>query len=160
MRVLSNFFHTYNDRPSLQASTYKNLLKMCGKAKLTKFIPTDLKEVDALTKTWNLAVEDKREILRILHTVLIEDDRADAAADVRSLPMLWNITLCIKAMTALLRTYTDEDAAHAQEDARECVRTAIIDPKSFSFDHLLRLSAVKHLKKVHASKTELFVRYI
>lgn len=86
MRVLSNFFHTYNDRPSLQASTYKNLLKMCGKAKLTKFIPTDLKEVDALTKTWNLAVEDKREILRILHTVLIEDDRADAAADVRSCP--------------------------------------------------------------------------
>ncbi|KAH7729366.1 COP9/Signalosome and eIF3 complex-shared subunit 1 [Aphelenchoides avenae] len=132
VRVLSNFFHTYNDRPSLQASTYKNLLKMCGKAKLTKFIPTDLKEVDALTKTWNLAVEDKREILRILHTVLIEDDRADAAADV---------------MTALLRTYTDEDAAHAQDDARECVRTAIIDPKSFSFDHLLRLSAVKHLKK-------------
>lgn len=51
-------------------------------------------------------------------------------------------------MTALLRTYTDQDADHAQEDARECVRTAIIDPKSFSFDHLLRLSAVKRLQKV------------
>lgn len=74
--------------------------------------------------------------------------------------MLYRIIMCIKVMTALLRTYTDEDAAHAQDDARECVRTAIIDPKSFSFDHLLRLSAVKHLKKVHASKTELFVRYI
>lgn len=82
MRVLSNFFHTYNDRPKLQVSTYKNLLKMCGQARLTKFITTDLKEVEALTDAWNLSVEEKRDILRILHTVLIDDDRADAAADV------------------------------------------------------------------------------
>lgn len=51
-------------------------------------------------------------------------------------------------MTALLRTYTDADAVSAIEDARECVRTAIVDPKSFSFDHLLRLSAVQLLEKV------------
>lgn len=55
-------------------------------------------------------------------------------------------------MTALLRTYTDADAASAIEDARECVRTAIVDPKSFSFDHLLRLSAVQLLEKVHLYK--------
>lgn len=54
-------------------------------------------------------------------------------------------------MTALLGTYTDSDAASAIEDGRECVRTAIVDPKSFSFDHLLRLPAVKLLQKVSFS---------
>ena len=48
----------------------------------------------------------------------------------------------------LLGTYTDKDAASAKEDAAECVRTAVVDPKSFSFDHLQRLSAVKALEKV------------
>lgn len=50
-------------------------------------------------------------------------------------------------MTALLGTYTETDAATARDDAMECVRTAVVDPKSFSFDHLERLSAVKALKQ-------------
>ena len=48
----------------------------------------------------------------------------------------------------LLGTYTDEDAFNARDDATECVRTAVVDPKSFSFDQLQRLSAVKALQKV------------
>ena len=51
-------------------------------------------------------------------------------------------------MSTLLKTYTDQDAAKAREDARECVRTAVVDPKSFCFDHLLHLSAVKSLEQV------------
>lgn len=51
-------------------------------------------------------------------------------------------------MTSLLKTYDDSDADKAKDDAHECVRTAIIDPKSFSFDHLLGLSVVKRLEKV------------
>lgn len=51
-------------------------------------------------------------------------------------------------MTALLRTYDDSDADRAKEDARECVLTAVLDPTAFSFDNLLRLSAVKRLEKV------------
>lgn len=52
-----------------------------------------------------------------------------------------------QVMMALLRTYTAVDADKAKEDARECVRTAIADPNSFSVDHLLRLSAVQSLEK-------------
>ena len=50
-------------------------------------------------------------------------------------------------MTELLSTYTDVDADRAKEDARECVRTAIVDPTSFSVDHLLRLKAVQRLRE-------------
>uniref|UniRef100_A0A914I5T9 PCI domain-containing protein n=1 Tax=Globodera rostochiensis TaxID=31243 RepID=A0A914I5T9_GLORO len=38
-------------------------------------------------------------------------------------------------------------AEDAQNEARECVRTTIVNPQSFCFDHLLRLSAVNDLKK-------------
>jgi len=89
-------------------------------------------KVEAACQQWGLSVSDKREVYRLLHVALIEDQRADAAAE---------------AMTSLLRTYTDADADLAKEDALECVRTAIVDPKSFSFDHLLRLSAVKRLEQ-------------
>lgn len=51
-------------------------------------------------------------------------------------------------MSHLLGTYTEADAASAREDATECVRTAVVDPKSFSFDHLQKLCAVKALQKV------------
>lgn len=50
-------------------------------------------------------------------------------------------------MTELLGTYTDVDADRAKEDARECVRTAVVDPISFSVDHLLRLKAVQRLRE-------------
>lgn len=53
---------------------------------------------------------------------------------------------------ALLGTYTSADAPAAADDAAECVRTAIVDPKSFSFEHLLRLPPVKHLEKVSQLK--------
>lgn len=59
-------------------------------------------------------------------------------------------------MIMLLGTYTEKDAALAREDAIECVRTAVVDPKSFSFDHLQRLCAVKALQKVCGLSVERF----
>ncbi|WKX89007.1 hypothetical protein Q1695_008564 [Nippostrongylus brasiliensis] len=63
-------------------------------------------------------------------------------------------------MIMLLGTYTEKDAALDREDAIECVRTAVVDPKSFSFDHLQCLCAVKVLQKsdpLMYSALELFI---
>jgi translation initiation factor 3 subunit M len=108
------------------------LLEISGKAGITQFVDVSLPTVEGYVAEWRLRVEQKRELLRNLHSALTADKRTDAAFEV---------------MMALLRTYTDADADHAKEDARECVRTAIVDPKSFSFDHLLNLSAVQLLQK-------------
>jgi hypothetical protein len=51
-------------------------------------------------------------------------------------------------MTILLKSYTEMDANKVRDDARECVRTAIVDPSSFCFDYLLYLTAVKNLEQV------------
>ncbi len=51
-------------------------------------------------------------------------------------------------MIALLTTYnTQADAGKALPDARECVRSAIGDPGTFLFDHLLGLIPVQSLEK-------------
>ncbi|KAI1725095.1 PCI domain-containing protein [Ditylenchus destructor] len=131
VRVLSSFFHFHKNLPQLQMIEFTHLLKMAGRARLTSFLDADLEKIDEYAAYWGLDVEKKRALLRLLHSALLKDERHDAAAEV---------------MTALLRTYA-EDADQAKDDARECVRTAVIDPKSFSFDHLLRLGAVKRLEQ-------------
>ncbi|VDN49765.1 unnamed protein product [Gongylonema pulchrum] len=112
---------------------YVALVTLCGRARIIGDLDTSNEKVNEYIRRWSLNRNEQRTLLRLIHWALINDGRADQAA---------------KTMTALLGTYTDEDAASAVEDARECVRTAVVDPKSFSFDHLLRLSAVKLLQKV------------
>lgn len=49
-------------------------------------------------------------------------------------------------MIELLGTYTEENAANASEDARDCVVSFISDPETFLMDHLLALKPVKILE--------------
>lgn len=132
VRILSNIFHLFTDRPEFQLFTFKTLLEIAGQANITNSIDVSLETVEQHIAEWKLNVEDKREILRRLHNALISDKRTNTAFEV---------------MMALLQTYTKVDADNAKEDARECVRTAIVDPNSFSVDHLLRLNAVQSLEK-------------
>jgi len=110
------------------------LVEMGGRARLTTFMDTVLSwdHMEAHFRRWNLPLAQQREVLRLLHAALLSDQRHRDAAEV---------------MTTLLRTYTDADAEAARDDAKECVRTAVIDPQTFNFDHLPRLSAVRRLEQ-------------
>ncbi|OZC11580.1 PCI domain protein [Onchocerca flexuosa] len=132
VRTLSNLFFAFNKHPRVQHALYLALVALCGRARIIGDLDTSTEKVNEYINRWSLDQKQQRSLLRLIHWALIHDGRADQAA---------------KTMTALLRTYTDADAVSAIEDARECVRTAIVDPKSFSFDHLLRLSAVQLLEK-------------
>ncbi|VDK67864.1 unnamed protein product [Litomosoides sigmodontis] len=132
VRTLSNLFFAFNKHPRVQHALYVALVSLCGRARIIGDLDTSTEKVNEYISRWSLDQKQQRSLLRLIHWALIHDGRADQAA---------------KTMTALLRTYTDADAVSAIEDARECVRTAIVDPKSFSFDHLLRLSAVQLLEK-------------
>lgn len=51
-------------------------------------------------------------------------------------------------MFELLSTYTtDADAVKAKDDAKECIRSAIADPGTYVFDHLLSLKPVQSLSR-------------
>ncbi|TMS39476.1 hypothetical protein L596_005990 [Steinernema carpocapsae] len=130
--VLQNLFHNFGSVPSCQFVAFKALLAVASKARLMSLLDVSREAVAKYFAKWNLDVNQQREFLRLLHQCLLKDDRADAGAAV---------------MVVLLGTYSNSDAGTAADDARECVKTALIDEKSFGFDHLLRLSAVKHLEK-------------
>jgi|UniRef100_A0AC35GSB2 translation initiation factor 3 subunit M len=134
--VFSTVFHFYDQHPSLKFSIYKVLVELTGRAKLTKFLDISTSTLNSYFSEWKLTVEQQREVLRVLHAALLSDNRPQQAAEV---------------MSRLLQTYTHADASNAEQDALECVRTAIIDPQTFSFDHLLRIQAVKHLEKNHSA---------
>ncbi|KAK0399459.1 hypothetical protein QR680_003061 [Steinernema hermaphroditum] len=133
-RVLQNLFNNFSQNGACQFITFKSLLTVASRSGLMSILDTSRDAVEGHIARWALDVNKKREFLRLLNKCLVADERTDAGAAV---------------MIALLETY-DADAASAVDDARECVRTALVDAKSFSFDHLLRLSAVKHLEKADA----------
>ncbi|EYB88583.1 hypothetical protein Y032_0244g3513 [Ancylostoma ceylanicum] len=145
VHVLSNLFRGFAAHPKIQETLYRSLVSMCSEARMIGELDCSTETLQKQFKQWGTSLEGQRDILRLVHVGLLEDHKADQAA---------------KVMIMLLGTYTEEDAAQAREDAIECVRTAVVDPKSFSFDHLQRLCAVKALKKsdpLMYSALELFI---
>lgn len=132
VRVLSNLFHGFSNQPTWQHEIYIALVKLCARADLISELPTDVETLRKYFKAWNLSIDGERRVLRMVHEALVEGQRTDAAAQV---------------MIELLGTYTDADAGAAMADAKECVRTAVVDAKSFSLDQLLRLRPVMQLEK-------------
>ena len=51
-----------------------------------------------------------------------------------------------KVMVELLRTYTEENAAQAKDDAKSCIVKCLARPNLFVMDHLLGLRPVQALK--------------
>lgn len=136
--VFSNLFHFYEAHPNMKIFIFKVLLQLAGKAKITELIDLKSTTIDTYIKNWKLSVEEQIELLRILHHALLEDGRGRDAAEV---------------MIRLLKTYSDADVSKVEPDACECVRTAILDTQTYSFDHLLRIKPIQQLEK---TKKELY----
>merc|ERR1712015_411758 len=49
-------------------------------------------------------------------------------------------------MVELLKTYTEDTASSAREDAHKCITSALADPTTYLLDHLLSLKPVKFLE--------------
>jgi len=49
-------------------------------------------------------------------------------------------------MVELLKTYTEDTASSARDDAHKCITSALQDPQTFLLDHLLSLKPVKFLE--------------
>lgn len=76
----------YTDRPGIQLKAFTTLLEIAGKAKVTRFADTSLEAVNKYAADWKLTVEEKRDLLRVLHGALVSDGRVDAAAEVSGFP--------------------------------------------------------------------------
>uniref|UniRef100_A0A915HP80 Eukaryotic translation initiation factor 3 subunit M n=1 Tax=Romanomermis culicivorax TaxID=13658 RepID=A0A915HP80_ROMCU len=133
LHILSNLFYGFHHCAKYQFQIYCSMLKIAARSGLVKSMITDLNRLKEWFKMWNLTVEEQRVCLRQLHTALSQGQDADALS---------------KVMFELLSTYTtDADALKAKDDAKQCVKSALNDPDTYIFDHLLNLKPVQSLSK-------------
>ena len=130
-RVLQNLFNGLSAFIHLRYRVYLTLVRLCSLAGQIRLIYNNL----SLVKKWfpveKIGGEKIQSMLRMLHTILVENKQPDMAS---------------KVMVELLTTYTEDNASQAREDAHKCIVSAIADPNQFLMDYLLTLKPVKFLE--------------
>ncbi|KRZ73843.1 Inactive tyrosine-protein kinase 7, partial [Trichinella papuae] len=136
-RAITNLFHAMEDvHPVSYRHQYKLFMGMLNLSCHCK--PSDiplriisLEQAGQWLNKWECNLQERRDCFRLLHRTLLNSEQIEAPA---------------KVMYELLSSYTTEaDAYIAGDDARECVRSAINDPRTFIFSHLFSLLPVQQL---------------
>ncbi|KRY28567.1 Inactive tyrosine-protein kinase 7, partial [Trichinella spiralis] len=136
-RAITNLFYAMEDvHPVSYRHQYKlfmgmlNLSCHCKPSNIPLRI-ISLEQASQWLNQWKCNLQERRDCFRLLHRTLLNSEEIGAPA---------------KVMYELLSSYTTEaDAYIAGDDARECVRSAINDPRTFIFSHLFSLLPVQQL---------------
>jgi len=131
IKILNNLFVGLPVTNSLRYDVYIGQLRLASKFGQTSDIMTQLKQVKAWLKTWNVDMEQRRVCYRELHAALKDEQKSDEAT---------------KVMLELLSTYDEMSAVLAKDDAEKCVIDFISKPDIFIMDHLLLLKPVMILQ--------------
>ncbi|NP_001279489.1 eukaryotic translation initiation factor 3 subunit M [Callorhinchus milii] len=131
LQLLSNLFHGMDENVPARHVVYCSLIKVAASCSAIQYIPTDLDQVRKWISDWNLTIEKKHHLLRLLYEALVDCKKSESAA---------------KIMVELLGSYTEDNASQARVDAHRCIVTALKDQNTFLFDHLLTLKPVRFLE--------------
>ncbi|MGH0133240.1 UNVERIFIED_CONTAM: hypothetical protein FKN15_005617 [Acipenser sinensis] len=111
MQLLSNLFHGMDETTSVRYTVYCSLIKVAATCNAIAFIPTELEQVRKWITDWNLTIEKKHTLLRLVYEALIDCKKSDAAA---------------KIMVELLGSYTEDNASQARVDAHRFLEGELI----------------------------------
>ncbi|XP_043561477.1 eukaryotic translation initiation factor 3 subunit M [Chiloscyllium plagiosum] len=131
LQLLRNLFHGMEENAPARYIVYCSLIKVASSCNAIQYIPSDLDQVRKWISDWNLSVDKKHHVLRLLYEALVDCKKSDSAA---------------KIMVELLGSYTEDNASQARVDAHRCIVRALKDQNTFLFDHLLALKPVRFLE--------------
>ncbi|XP_069758784.1 eukaryotic translation initiation factor 3 subunit M isoform X1 [Narcine bancroftii] len=131
LQLLRNLFHGMEENAPARYIVYCSLIKVAASCNAIQYIPSDLDQVRKWISDWNLSVDKKHHVLRLLYEALVDCKKSDPAA---------------KIMVELLGSYTEDNASQARVDAHRCIVRALKDQNTFLFDHLLALKPVRFLE--------------
>ncbi|CAB4013294.1 eukaryotic translation initiation factor 3 subunit M-like [Paramuricea clavata] len=94
-------------------------------------VTTDIDQVKLWLNQWD-DVQKSRKIYRLLHDAFLSNEQRESASEM---------------MIELLRTYPEESAGEAKDDATNCIVSFIDRPNVWIMDHLLELGPVRSLKE-------------
>ncbi|CAG0899536.1 unnamed protein product [Cyprideis torosa] len=131
LRVLSLLFQGLAKENAFRCTVYSTLIYV---ANITGQVSSIFDSLDNLKKELfpsEPSIQEYQMLYRQLHQALAHSGDGGKAAAV---------------MVELLRTYSSETASEAKEDAERCILTAIGDPSTYLFDHLLPLKPIRALQ--------------
>ncbi|KAF0297354.1 Eukaryotic translation initiation factor 3 subunit M [Amphibalanus amphitrite] len=130
LKVLNLLFNSLKTSSPVKYDVYYSLVSLAGKVDQLDSVFTTIPAMEAALGS-SLTTSQKQKLLRLIFRELLNNKHSDAAAVV---------------MIDLLRTYSEETASEAREEAQRCVLAALADPDTFLLDHLLSLTPVRSLE--------------
>lgn len=131
LRALWLLFQSLDEHLPIRYHVYYHLIQI---AKQTDQVRLVFQNIDQLKQQFAICPPTKEQLqklYRLLQEVLLKCNQGEQAA---------------KVMIELLGTYTDQDAAHARDDAIRCIVSALADPNTFLLETLLSLKPVQFLE--------------
>jgi len=130
LKVVSLLFNSLKASSAVKYDVYYCLVSLAGKVDQIDSVFTSIPDMETALGS-SLDVQKKQKLLRLIYQELLNNKHSEPAAVV---------------MIDLLRTYSEETASEAREEAQRCVLAALADPDTFLLDHLLSLSPVQSLE--------------
>lgn len=130
LKVTKLLFNSLKPSSPVKYDVYYSLVSLAGKVDQIDSVFTSIPEMEASLGS-SLTVDQKQKLLRLIYKELLHNKHSEAAAVV---------------MIDLLRTYSEETASEAREEAQRCVLAALADPDTYLLDHLLSLKPVQSLE--------------
>ncbi|KAL0273312.1 UNVERIFIED_CONTAM: hypothetical protein PYX00_006010 [Menopon gallinae] len=131
LRVLLLLFQSLDERLPMRYHVYYHLVQIAKQVDQVQAVFKGVEHMKQQFAACPPSNEQMQKLLRLLHDVLLSSNQNELAA---------------KVMMELLGTYTQENAAHAKEDALKCISAALADPNAFLLDPLLSLKPVMFLE--------------
>ncbi|CAH1257224.1 eukaryotic translation initiation factor 3 subunit M-like [Branchiostoma lanceolatum] len=131
LRILNNLYNGVDERSPVRYNVYCAMVKLAGQTNSVDCINTNLEEVQKWMKLWNLDTDKRVNLLRRLLEAFLECKQSETAS---------------KAMVELLRSYTEDNASQARDDAHRCIVHHLAQKDMYLVDHLLVLKPIKFLE--------------
>lgn len=130
LKVINLLFNSLKPSSPVKYEVYYSLVSLAGKVDQLDSVFTTIPAMEAALGS-SLTDVQKQKLLRLIFRELLNNKHSEEAAVV---------------MIDLLRTYSEETASEAREEAQRCVLAALADPDTFLLDHLLSLKPVQSLE--------------
>jgi len=131
LKALMLLFHGLPEVSPLRYNVFYEMVILAGQLDTMKSVYTGMANLRKQFIEPRLSTEQLQNLLRQIHTGLIHNHSYESASEV---------------MVELLKTYTEDTASSARDDAQKCITSALADPATFLLDHLLSLKPVKFLE--------------
>ncbi len=133
-RVL-HIFSIFDEKSGIKGIVFQRLFELCDRNDQLKIIVENVKNIEEISKDWELSLEERRQLYRACAQTLDKNNESVAAFKVSV------------AYLKLFNKCNDQELASIkiENEAQRCVLLGVKVPTVIDFADILQLNAVKYL---------------